>query len=96
LVLSKHSNSTDIVIGTPIANRLQQEIAPMIGFFTNTLALRADTNHATLTEYFRHIKQVNLDAQSHQDVPFEQLVDRLKVERSAAHTPLFQIVMTMQ
>lgn len=96
LVLSKHSNSTDIVIGTPIANRLQQEIAPMIGFFTNTLALRADTNHATLAEYFRHIKQVNLDAQSHQDVPFEQLVDRLKVERSAAHTPLFQIVMTMQ
>ncbi|HDY86195.1 MAG TPA: amino acid adenylation domain-containing protein [Methylophaga sp.] len=94
LVLSRHSNSTDIVIGTPVANRLQPELAPLIGFFVNTLVLRVDTSHETLGEYFKHISQVHLNAQSNQGVPFEQLVDRLKVPRSTAHSPVFQIMMT--
>ncbi len=94
LLLSRHSNSSDIVIGTPIANRLQAELAPLIGFFVNTLVLRVDTNQACLAAYFKHIRQIHLDAQSRQDVPFEQLVDKLKVPRSSAHGPLFQIMMT--
>ena len=94
LLLSRHSNSADIVIGTPVANRLQAELEPLIGFFVNTLVLRADTNHDTLSDYFAHIRQVHLDAQSNQDVPFEQLVERLKAPRSTAHSPLFQIMMT--
>ncbi|MBL4705055.1 MAG: amino acid adenylation domain-containing protein, partial [Flavobacteriales bacterium] len=94
LLLSRHSNSADIVIGTPVANRLQAELEPLIGFFVNTLVLRADTNHDTLSDYFAHIRQIHLDAQSNQDVPFEQLVDRLKAPRSTAHSPLFQIMMT--
>ncbi|AOT10868.1 non-ribosomal peptide synthetase [Pseudoalteromonas luteoviolacea] len=94
LLLSRHSNSSDIVIGTPIANRLQEELAPLIGFFVNTLVLRTNTEHATLSDYFAHVRQVHLGAQSNQDVPFEQLVERLKVSRSTAHTPLFQIVLT--
>ncbi|MCJ8270144.1 MAG: condensation domain-containing protein, partial [Psychrosphaera sp.] len=94
LLLSRHSNSHDIVIGTPVANRLQGELEPLIGFFVNTLVLRANTNHTQLSDYFAHIRQVHLDAQSNQDVPFEQLVERLNVPRSTAHTPLFQIMMT--
>ncbi|MCJ8271713.1 MAG: condensation domain-containing protein, partial [Psychrosphaera sp.] len=98
LLLSRHSNSNDIVIGTPVANRLQAELEPLIGFFVNTLVLRADTSLASgnnnLDGYFAHIRQVHLDAQSNQDVPFEQLVERLNAPRSTAHTPLFQILMT--
>ncbi|MBQ4852977.1 condensation domain-containing protein, partial [Pseudoalteromonas sp. MMG012] len=94
LLLARHSNSADIVIGTPVANRMQAELTPLIGFFVNTLVLRANTGHHTVGEYFKHIRTVHLEAQSHQDVPFEQLVDRLKVPRSKAHSPLFQIMMT--
>jgi len=94
LVLSKHSNNSDIVIGTPIANRDQLELESLVGFFASTLVLRADTSHNKLDDYFSHIRDVNLAAQSHQDAPFEQLVERLNVSRSAAYNPLFQIVLT--
>ncbi|MEI5640043.1 MULTISPECIES: non-ribosomal peptide synthetase/type I polyketide synthase [unclassified Pseudoalteromonas] len=94
LLLSRHSNSNDIVIGTPVANRMQAELEPLIGFFVNTLVLRANTEHSTLADYLEHIKTVHLEAQSNQDVPFEQLIDHLKVPRSKAYNPLFQIMMT--
>ncbi|MCJ8271339.1 MAG: condensation domain-containing protein, partial [Psychrosphaera sp.] len=98
LMLSRHSNTCDIVIGTPVANRLQGELEPLIGFFVNTLVLRADTatssHNNNLSDYLGHIRQVHLDAQSNQDVSFEHLVERLNVPRSTAHTPLFQIMMT--
>ncbi|MCF6442789.1 condensation domain-containing protein, partial [Pseudoalteromonas luteoviolacea] len=96
LVLARHSNRNDIVIGTPVANRLQPEVESLIGFFVNTLVLRVDTSFTTLEKYLRHVREVNLGAQSHQDVPFEQLVDLLKIQRNASHTPLFQIMLTMQ
>ncbi|MCF2858430.1 amino acid adenylation domain-containing protein, partial [Pseudoalteromonas sp. SMS1] len=96
LLLARHSNSADIVIGTPVANRLQDALTPLIGFFVNTQVLRANTDHATLADYFKHIRQVHVDAQANQDVPFEQLVERLKIPRSTAHTPLFQIMMTTE
>lgn len=92
LVLAKHSNTADVVVGTPMANRMQAELAPLIGFFVNTLVLRTDTSCETLAEYFEQLKEMHLQAQSNQDVPFEQLVDRLGVPRNQSHTPLFQIV----
>ncbi len=95
LVLSRHSNSQDIVIGTPVANRMQAELEPLIGFFINTLVLRADTHHENLTDYFAHIRKVNLDAQAYQDIPFEQLVEHCNVSRSTQHAPLFQIMFSM-
>ncbi|MCJ8270271.1 MAG: AMP-binding protein, partial [Psychrosphaera sp.] len=97
LLLSRHSNTNDIVIGTPVANRLDAKLESLIGYFVNTLVLRADTSveshNNNLADYFAHIRQIHLDAQSHQDVPFEQLVECLKTPRSTAHTPLFQIMM---
>ncbi|WDE09260.1 non-ribosomal peptide synthetase [Thalassomonas viridans] len=95
LVLSRHSNSRDIVLGTPVANRMQVELEPLIGFFVNTLVLRADTGYEDLGEFLAHIRTVNLDAQSHQDVPFEHLLEHCPVSRGTGHAPLFQIMLRM-
>ena len=96
LVLARHSHSHDILIGTPVANRMQVELEPLVGFFANTLVLRVNTDHGALADYFDHIRTTHLDAQSNQEVPFELLVQRLNIQRSTAHTPLFQIMMTTQ
>ncbi|KZN60465.1 condensation domain-containing protein, partial [Pseudoalteromonas luteoviolacea] len=94
LLLSRHSNERDIIIGTPTANRSSQALESLIGFFVNTLALRVGTEHQTIVDYFEHIREVNVEAQANQDVPFEQLVEHLKIPRSLTHTPLFQIMLT--
>ncbi|TMP30778.1 non-ribosomal peptide synthetase [Pseudoalteromonas rubra] len=94
LVLSRNSNHHDIVIGTPVANRRQVELESLIGFFVNTLILRVNTQAQPLGDYLAQLRQVHLDAQSHQDLPFEKLVEVLKVPRSTAHSPLFQIMLT--
>jgi amino acid adenylation domain-containing protein/non-ribosomal peptide synthase protein (TIGR01720 family) len=95
LVLSRHSNTHDIIIGTPVANRTRTELESLIGFFVNTLVLRVDTNYSDFTDYLKHVKQVNLDGQTNQDVPFEQLVEYCKVPRSIQYSPLFQIMFTL-
>lgn len=94
LVLSRHSNSHDIVIGSPVANRTQAELEPLIGYFTNTFALRVNTNHNYVSEYLKHVRQVNLNAQSNQDAPVEKVIEHLKIPRTEAYTPLFQIMLT--
>ena len=94
LVLARHSGSHDIVIGTPVANRLQSELAPLIGSFVNTLVLRANTDHASMDSYLAHIRQIHLDAQGNQELPFEQVVEHCQVGRSTAHSPLFQILLS--
>ncbi|TMP37392.1 non-ribosomal peptide synthetase [Pseudoalteromonas rubra] len=94
-VLAQHSNQQDILIGTPVANRLQSELEPLIGFFVNNLVLRTQARHAKLGDYFAHVRDVHRNAQANQDVPFEQLVERLNVERSLSHDPLFQIMLSM-
>ena len=97
VLLSRHSNEKDIVVGSPIANREQVEIADLVGFFVNTLVLRSDLsddpNFFTLLE---RSKQTLLEAYAHQQVPFEQLVERLQSERSLSHSPLFQIMLVLQ
>jgi len=95
LVLSRNSNRHDLVIGTPVANRMQKELEPLIGFFVNTLALRTNTDFDTLQDYLAHVRQVNMDAQANQDIPFEYLVEHCQVVRSEQHTPLFQIMFKM-
>ncbi|MEM9103608.1 MAG: amino acid adenylation domain-containing protein, partial [Pseudomonadota bacterium] len=95
LVLSRHSGSKDIVIGTPVANRLHSELAPLIGFFVNTLVLRTNTQHSTLADYFIHLREMHLAAQRYQTVPFEHIVEALRVVRSQAHSPLFQIMLSL-
>jgi amino acid adenylation domain-containing protein len=92
-VLGRLSGQADLVIGTPTANRGQREIEGLIGFFVNTLALRADlTGTPTVAELLARVKARVLEAQAHQDIPFEQVVERLQPVRSLARTPLFQVM----
>jgi amino acid adenylation domain-containing protein len=95
LVLSRHSNESDVVIGTPVANRLQSELEPLIGFFVNTLVLRTHIGQQNFGDYLKQVRQVNLDAQANQDLPFEQLVELLPINRNSGHNPLFQIMFSM-
>ncbi|NQY62740.1 MAG: non-ribosomal peptide synthase/polyketide synthase, partial [Alteromonadaceae bacterium] len=97
VLLSRHSNETDIVIGTPIANREQAEVADLIGFFVNSLVLRSDlSGNPSFTELVVQSKEMLLGAYSHQQVSFEQIVEKLQPERSLRHSPLFQVMLVLQ
>ncbi len=96
VLLARWSGDTDIVIGTPIANRRHEQLTPLIGFFVNTLVLRSDLSaNPRFAEALAASKVTALDAYQHQDVPFEMLVDRLRPQRSTSHGPLFQVMLAL-
>ncbi|MBL4673508.1 MAG: amino acid adenylation domain-containing protein, partial [Arenicella sp.] len=96
LLLARHSNTSDIVMGTPMANRLHTDVEGLIGFFVNTLVLRIDVSQATtLSDYLAHVKAVNVDAQMNQQIPFDYLVEQLNPPRSTSYSPLFQVMFSM-
>ncbi|NWB98760.1 amino acid adenylation domain-containing protein [Pseudomonas gingeri] len=96
ILLSRLSNQSQVVVGTPVANRPRQETEALIGFFVNTLALRVDVQvHSRVDQLLAQIKAITLDAYSHQDLPFEQVVEALQPERSLAHSPLFQAMLVL-
>ncbi|MFM0286805.1 non-ribosomal peptide synthetase [Paraburkholderia megapolitana] len=93
LLLSRYSNQQDIVVGSPIANRRSSMTEPLIGFFANTLALRVDlSGNPTFDELLARVKRVALDGYSRQEIPFEQVVESLKLERNLGRTPIFQVM----
>ncbi|MES2939619.1 MAG: non-ribosomal peptide synthase/polyketide synthase [Pseudomonadota bacterium] len=96
-LLARLSSQDDVVIGTPVANRTRAEVEGLIGFFINTLALRIDLGDSPSTvELLRRVKTETVEAQQHQDLPFEQVVEIVKPARSMAHTPLFQVMFSWQ
>ncbi|HEX7734015.1 MAG TPA: amino acid adenylation domain-containing protein, partial [Ktedonobacteraceae bacterium] len=96
-LLSRSSGQEDLVIGTPIANRRQSELEGLIGLFINTLTLRCDlSGNPSFHAFLRCVREVCLDAYAHQDLPFEQLVEALQPQRDLSHTPLFQVMFTLQ
>ncbi|HET7233827.1 MAG TPA: amino acid adenylation domain-containing protein, partial [Longimicrobium sp.] len=96
-VLSRLSGQDDVVIGTPSANRGRGEIEGLIGFFVNTLPVRVDLSGApTVAQALGRVKARALEAQANQDIPFEQVVERVQPVRSLAHTPLFQVMFAWQ
>ena len=96
-LLGRLSGQTDVVIGTPVANRTRSEVEPLIGFFVNTQALRVDLSGSpTVAELLAQVRRTALAAQTHQDLPFEQVVEALQPVRSMAHSPVFQTMLAWQ
>ncbi|MEM1319026.1 MAG: amino acid adenylation domain-containing protein [Bacteroidota bacterium] len=97
VLLYRYSGQTDICVGSPIANRTQAEIEPLIGFFINTLALRSDlSGNPSFLQFLQQIKAMTLDAYTHQEVPFEKIVDQTSTQRDRSHSPLFQVLLVLQ
>lgn len=97
VLLARYSNETDIVVGSPIANREQEEVSSLIGFFVNTLVLRSNlSGNPSFSDLIQQSKEMLLNAYAHQQVPFEKLVERLQPERSQSHSPLFQVMLVLE
>jgi amino acid adenylation domain-containing protein len=96
-LLHRYSRQNDIRVGVPVANRNRVETERLIGFFVNTQVLKAEfSEHTVFSHLLQQVRQTALDAQAHQELPFEQLVGALHPERSLSHSPLFQVMFNHQ
>jgi len=97
LLMQRYSGQGDIVLGTAVANRTHQALEPLMGLFTNTLALRLDLNgHPSAARLVEQVKKTCLSAYEHQDVPFEQVVEALNPPRNLSYSPVFQVSFDLQ
>jgi amino acid adenylation domain-containing protein len=97
VLLARYTGQADIVVGSPIANRTRAEIEQVIGCFVNTLVLRTNlAGDPTFREALHRVREVALGAYSHQDVPFEKLVEELQPARDISRNPLFQVTFQLQ
>ncbi|MET4050440.1 MULTISPECIES: non-ribosomal peptide synthase/polyketide synthase [unclassified Rhodococcus (in: high G+C Gram-positive bacteria)] len=97
VLLSRLSGTTDISIGAPIAGRAHEQLDDIIGMFVNTLVLRARVEpHDSFDELLDQVRNTNLSAFAHADIPFERLVEVLNPARSTARHPLFQVALSLE
>ncbi|HEX7243641.1 MAG TPA: amino acid adenylation domain-containing protein, partial [Longimicrobiaceae bacterium] len=97
LLLGKLSGQGDLVVGAPVAGRTRRETEELIGFFVNAVPMRAELDgDPTVGGLLARVRETTLGAYGHQDVPFERLVEELRVERSLSHSPVFQVMFTLQ
>ncbi|MBD2194868.1 MULTISPECIES: non-ribosomal peptide synthetase [Calothrix] len=96
-LLYRYTGQSDILVGTPIANRDRSEIEGLIGFFVNTLVMRSNlAGNPSFSELLNRVREMAMDAYAHQNLPFEMLVDALQPERDLSYTPLFQVMFALQ
>ncbi len=97
VLMSRTSGQDDIVVGSPIANRQDERLEGLIGYFANMLVMRARVNpDATFGELLESVRDWALEAYRHQDIPFERLVEKLPLRRSLNRTPIFQVIFALQ
>lgn len=97
VLLARYSGQRDIVVGSPIAGRQQPSVERLIGFFVNTLVLRSDLSaNPCFRDLLAQVRETTLGAYTHQEMPFDQLVEMLQPERSLDHSPLFQVWFALQ
>ncbi|MEV4124529.1 amino acid adenylation domain-containing protein [Nocardia sp. NPDC049707] len=95
VLLARLSGSSDITIGTPIAGRGERALDDLVGMFVNTLALRTTIESGTTFDALvEHVRETDLSAFGNADIPFERVVEVVLPNREAAHTPLFQVVLS--
>ena len=95
-LLHRYSGQTDVVIGTSVAGRGRAEFEPLVGVFVNSVVMRTDASgDPTFRELLARVKTTSLQAIAHSEVPFERLVDELKVPRDLSLTPLFQAMLVL-
>jgi amino acid adenylation domain-containing protein len=96
-LLHRYTGTEDFLVGSPVANRNRRELEDLIGFFVNTLPLRAPLGgDPSWRELLGRVRGVTLDAYAHQDLPFEKLVEALQPERDLSRSPLFQTLFALQ
>ncbi|WP_328540612.1 non-ribosomal peptide synthetase [Streptomyces sp. NBC_00344] len=97
VLLGRWSGQTDFVVGTPVAGRSGAEVENVVGFFVNTLGVRADLSGTpTFAELLARVREATLDGYEHQDVPFERVVEELRPERDLSRTPVFQTMFALR
>jgi Condensation domain len=97
ILMSRYTGQTDVVVGSPIANRNRREIEGLVGFFVNSLAMRSTfADDPTFRELLRRVRKTTLEAYAHQDLPIEKLVEDLAPHRSLGGTPLFNVMFAIQ
>jgi amino acid adenylation domain-containing protein len=93
-LLHRYTGAEDLVVGVPASGRHHEEIARLLGFFSNTLALRTDlSGDPSFSEVLARVKVATLEAQVYQELPFEKLVEVLNPERAQSHSPIFQVLL---
>lgn len=97
MLLARMTGQSDLIVGTPIANRTRKETEGLIGFFVNTLAIRTQISRdASSAEVIAAVREACLEAYAHQETPFEKLVDVLHPTRDVSRSPIFQVMFDLQ
>jgi amino acid adenylation domain-containing protein len=96
VLLHRYSGQTDLLIGTPVAGRSRRELEPLIGFFADTLVLRADTSgRPRFSALLERTRRAVLEALDHQDVPLGRIVAALRSDQKSGRAPLFSVMFTV-